>query len=177
MEKKYRRKITAIDFRDKRFGWAKHFESVYMSKHRHSTSVFRNLFYNHYILRPSCHICPFANMNRYGDITLADAWGIEKTTSKFNDDKGCSLIILNNEKGREIFNKIADKLIFEMASIDDYLQPNLQHPSYKPSDRKSFWNLFEEKGFSAITDTYGRQKSKFSQIRDCYDIMRGSLRR
>ena len=44
-------------------------------------------------IRPSCGDCDFKGIPRQSDITLADFWGIE---SKLDDDKGTSLVLINN---------------------------------------------------------------------------------
>ena len=41
-----------------------------------SSEVFKNLFYGHTILRPSCYECPYKSIYREGDISIADYWRI-----------------------------------------------------------------------------------------------------
>lgn len=36
-----------------------------------------------------------------GDITIADYWGIEKVAPEFDDNKGVSLVLVNNEAGKK----------------------------------------------------------------------------
>lgn len=174
IEKRFHRKVTAVDFRNKKYGWRSHYETVYMGKHSFSSSVFRILFYKHYILRPSCYICPFANLDRCSDITLGDAWGIQNIASKFNDDKGCSLLILNSKHGRELFKSIADKIDSEEICIDDFMQPNLKQPSYRPKDREQFWNEFKQRGFSAVYEKYGKL-SKKDRIKERLNMLYHSI--
>lgn len=68
---------------------------------------FTTLFYKHIIIRKSCGKCPYANMKRPSDITLADFWGWERTDTEINkDDKGVSLVLVNTEKGRKFLIKL-----------------------------------------------------------------------
>ena len=53
--------------------------------------------------RECCYNCKYANTNRVGDITIGDFWGIEKEIPAFYDDKGVSVIIINNNKGLDFF--------------------------------------------------------------------------
>lgn len=57
--------IKEFNFRDKRFGWESHYEtSIFEDGTELTTQFFRNLFYGHNILRPSCHNCNYANIHR-----------------------------------------------------------------------------------------------------------------
>jgi coenzyme F420-reducing hydrogenase beta subunit len=165
MKKKYGDEIQAIDFRDKRYGWKAHFESVKIGGKWRTTSVFRILFYKHLILRPSCHRCPYANLNRVGDITIGDAWGIETANPSWNDDKGASLVIVNSEKGKMYFEKVQEHLKILNINIYDYLQPNLVAPTESSKEREAFWHDLNEKEFEQILPKYTKQSRK-RQIKD-----------
>lgn len=154
IENRRLRKVSAVDFRDKRFGWRSHYETVYLGRQRYSAPYFRILFYKHYILRPSCYVCPFASLDRSGDITIGDAWGIQRTASRFNDDRGCSLVFLNSERGRELFDSVADTIDAEEIDINNFIQPNLKQPSFRPQDREQFWEAFQQGGFPAVCRKY-----------------------
>ncbi len=120
--------------------------------------IFTYLFYQHIMLRPSCGKCHFTNTRRPSDITIADYWGWQKTAPDINkDDKGVSLILVNTEKGREIFNAIKDRMTVIPANLEDCLQPNLQHPSvFNPKWRK-FEHDYERKGFEYVMRKYGKE--------------------
>ena len=117
--------------------------------------VFKNLFYNHHILRPCCYKCPYKDIMHPGDITIGDYWGIDRAVPGFNDNKGVSLVLINNEKGQRLFNTIKDRLIYQDAKIEDSLQPPLKSPFDKPENRECFWNDLNEKPFKYIAKKYG----------------------
>ena len=74
-----------------------------------SSRVFKELFYGHTVLRPSCYECPYKSVMHPGDITIADYWGIEKAAPEFDDNKGVSLVLVNNEAGEEAFEKVKER--------------------------------------------------------------------
>ena len=76
-------------------------------------------YLNNCYIRESCFNCRFKGKDRVGDITLGDFWGINKIDKSLDDDKGTSLILINTENGKEIFNKIKSDLIFKEESIDN----------------------------------------------------------
>ena len=155
MENKYRGKVSSVNFRDKRYGWMAHFESVIINGRIRVADYYRAIFYKHYSLRPSCFDCPYANTNRKADITIADAWGVDRKHYFFNDDKGVSLVILNTEKGVSYFERAKEQLEIIEVQLDEYMQPNLRNPSNRPDDREGFWNDFVERGFEYISYKYG----------------------
>ena len=117
---------------------------------------FTYTFYKHIMFRRSCGVCPYANTKRPSDITIADFWGWEKTDPDINkDDKGVSLVLVNTEKGRELFEAIKDRMTVIPAKLEDCLQPNLQHPSVIHPQRMDFERDYEQKGFLYVMKKYG----------------------
>lgn len=118
---------------------------------------FTYLFYQHIMFRHSCGKCHFTNTKRPSDITIADYWGWEKTAPDMNkDDKGVSLVLVNTEKGRELFDKIKDRMTVVPARLEDCMQPNLQHPSVIHPKRMEFERDYQRKGFEYVMRKYGR---------------------
>lgn len=117
---------------------------------------FTFLFYRHIIFRHSCGKCHFTNTVRPSDITLADFWGWERTKPDFNkDDKGVSLLLINTEKGRRLFELAKKDLNVFPAKLEDCLQPNLVHPTRVHPARMKFEKLYAKKGFVAAMKRYG----------------------
>ena len=114
------------------------------------------LFYRHIMFRKSCGICPFANTNRPSDITLADFWGWENNVPNMNDDdKGVSLVILNTEKGKKIFDFSKHNLEIKEVILANSLQKNLRHPTIIHPLREQFEKDYIERGFKYIINKYG----------------------
>lgn len=155
--RKNRSKCVSVDFRDKkRFGWAAHKETLHFENGKDvSSEVFKNLFYGHEILRPSCYKCPYKSILHPGDITIADYWGIENAAPGFSDNKGVSLVLVNNDLGDRWFNKVTDKLEYVKCRIEDSMQPPLKAPFKRPQDRAVFWEEFQTKDFTYIAKKYG----------------------
>ena len=155
-------KIKHINFRDKQFGWNSHTETLEFETKKVSTEYYKELFYSHYVLRPSCFNCQFANMDRISDITIGDFWGIDEENKEFNDNKGVSLVIVNTKKGEKLIQEILDDIHF--ITIDtksqNYLQANLQKPSEAPENINQFWEEYKNYGFNYIIEKYGKYPKK-----------------
>lgn len=108
------------------------------------------------MFRKSCGKCHFTNLHRPSDITIADFWGWEKTSPDFNkDDKGCSLIFINTEKGKILFESVKDRLSYFPAKVENCLQPNMIHPSVIHPKREQFEEEYAKKGFKYVYFKYG----------------------
>lgn len=154
--------IVSYNFRDKKWSW-KRFNSLvsfknnvqYIGKWEEDPwmrGFLRNLF-----LRPSCHHCKFSNMNRQGDITLADYWSYTCKKGEIdNKDTGCSLILLNSIKGHVAFNLCCSKMFYYPISIDEARKCNPALNNSFPENplRNQFWKDFNSLEFSDIVRKY-----------------------
>lgn len=168
MEKRYKAKCKNFDFRNKTdFGWAAHTETLYFKNGKKVNSeIFRTLFYGHNILRPACYQCPYKSVKHPGDITIADFWGIDKAVPGFNDNKGVSLVLVNNEKGEQMLDLVKDVLLMHEAKLEDCIQPPLKAPFQKPDERERFWQDFAERDFGYIAKKYA-EYSFAMRLRKC----------
>ena len=129
-----------------------------------STRVFTNLFYSHEILRPSCYKCPYKSVMHPGDITIADYWGIEKAAPEFDDNKGVSLVLVNNNVGEKVLVCVKDMLLLKQTSIENAMQRSFIQSESCPEMRNRFWRDFERRSFSYIVRRYGGQMPFWRKI-------------
>jgi coenzyme F420-reducing hydrogenase beta subunit len=159
LERKH--KVANYFFRSKIIGWHESKELVEYSndKFDYKTTFFQKhkvLFYSCLILRPSCHVCRFTSINRVSDITMADFWGIEKSMPDFDDNKGISLVLVNSDKGKSVFDKISESLIVRPSNASECLQPQLQQPVITSPLRNSFWEDYYRFGYKYICKKYAK---------------------
>lgn len=161
LENKYNKKIISYKFRTKDYGWKGHNEKAIFEDGT-TTSEYGNKYMNIYkelygslnIIRPSCFECQFSKKERYSDITMGDFWGIEKHDKKFADNTGTSLVIINTEKGKEIFEQIKEAFIFKEEILDICENPQLRAPTRYPKNREKFWQEYFKKGYKYIAKKY-----------------------
>lgn len=155
-EKRKNSLIKSVDFRNKKdYGWHAHVETlIFENGEKVNSRIFTDLFYGHNILRPSCYECPYKTIMHPGDITIADYWGIEKAAPEFDDDKGVSLVLINNDVGKKYFEAVKETVRWKATKIEDSMQPPLKAPFPKPKERTEFWTDFNSKGFTYILKKY-----------------------
>lgn len=156
LETRYKSEIVMACFRDKKFGWASHMESfVFANRQQIYRKTFRVLFYANYIIRESCANCPYANLQRVGDITIGDFWGWTKNHSEFNDDNGLSLVLVNSKKGERLFQDIQSDIHFIASDTIECLQPQLRAPIRFPKNWDAFVRDYTKHGFEYVAKRYG----------------------
>jgi len=168
-----------VNFRDKRNGWKKYGFAAKLSPSegdKNSVSppqkpeelfyepMAENLFMRYFLkdmgLRPSCYACPAKSGKCGSDITLGDFWGIWKTHPEFDDDKGTSLVLVNTEKGRKLFELL--KVNHIRATYSEALagNPALVRSPKISTNVNLFWTLYHKKGLKAISVVLKRMQPK-----------------
>ena len=112
------KKMENVSFRDKTNGWLDFYMKVNDYKASHSKDPFMTAFLTNNILRPSCYECKFKTKDRISDITLADLWGASSIVPEMDDDKGISLLVINSNKGLNLFEKVKSDLVMKEISLD-----------------------------------------------------------
>ena len=104
----------------------------------------------------SCGICHYTTLVRPSDITIGDFWGIERTDSEFAaDNKGCSLVLCNTEKGKSLFEIVRHQMNILNAHLKNVMQHNLYKPAHLPTYRIDLENDYKKIGFKKTMKKYG----------------------
>lgn len=156
IEAKKHGRIYSYLFRDKSVGgWScsssssssfkriKDGEKVFLPRSNDMSAYF-NAFISGNLMRYVCYRCPFANIHRISDITLADCWGIDKIVPDFpNMKKGVSTVLINTQKGKDVWENICDKTICRQILETDAVSnnANLHQASKLPEGRATCYNL------------------------------------
>lgn len=169
--------ITGISFRDKTNGWKKYGfrlryaafkatentvsaplykeEKVLLKPFRNN--IFMQGFLANLYLRPSCYACAARSGKSESDISIADFWGVQKFYPEFDDDKGVGLILINSEKGKDIYNIVDAQNV--VATYEQGLKGNpcLEHSVMQTNDRNVFWKNFSTRDMRFVGHLYKKQ--------------------
>ncbi len=155
VEQKVHKKLVSIDMRNKKKGWSHAFYYYYyfadgtsLGDDKLGVAHWGKLFFSGLITRPSCNQCRFTNLRRTGDITVADYWDDSNKRPDTYSNKGTSLVIINTQKGREIYDTIKTNVDFWVLTESEAMQPCLQHPHAANPKRELFWTFYNKHGFS-----------------------------
>ncbi len=161
LSNKYNSKVEKIFFRTKENGWGKNQLKIIFKNQKIYEKVnfmdpYLLSFAKNIYLRPSCHICPFSNINRTSDITLGDYWGVAKYHPGMDDDKGTSLVLINTKKGEKIFEKCKSSLNYIQSNIDWGIAGNtcLVKPCIPHKERENFFKVLNSQPFEKVLNKY-----------------------
>ena len=161
LECKYGAPTKQISFRDKSRGWKQAslcltFQNGTTYSHRLYDDPYGIGFGNFLYQRPSCHECIFRNFMNKGDITLGDFWGVGTRKQDLDDDRGTSLVLINSQKGFDMFKSCSDKLHFAECELDHAMigNPRLESSPQPSSERAFFFRDIEVMPFDAIISKY-----------------------
>lgn len=196
LEKKCNTKISTLGFR-KLDGWV-YKTSIVANDKKKSLFGIENLYMYAFdrgsIFRQSCYTCPFANIPRQGDLTIADYWGIGRHGNKFNKSTmaGVSLILVNNTKGDKVLHKsisivphYIEKRNLQEAIVEN---GNLIAPSSLCQDRHEMITAFLDPeisleeinnrfslvphGIAYTIKKYAVQLGVIDYVKECYSILK-----
>lgn len=139
-------RLKNVEFRDQSNGW-RHYNIRYdfvdkTVKVPRLKDPYLTLFLQDMSLRPSCYDCRMRSGCSGSDITLGDLWSVAQTAPKMNDDKGVSGVLINTEKGLELWENIAENLTVMRLTPADVAKDNggfAQKPTPKPEKREEFF--------------------------------------
>ncbi len=165
IEEKKATKIVNVSFKDKRRGWLLPYAVANDEKGREfDLCDYMTLYNKGLIMREECHACPFASLDREGDVTVGDFWSVQKTYPSFYNPDGVSSVLCNTEKGRALFLKVIDKFNTIPISLEDCLQPNMKRPTLKAPLYDRFWSDYDAKGLPYVIRKYA-SKTLVDRIR------------
>jgi coenzyme F420-reducing hydrogenase beta subunit len=151
IERRYKSDLRLYSFREKMQGSAKVVSVfTFADGKRRVTPLtqtsFGSGFSTDLFLRPSCYRCIYRNINRLGDISLGDYWGLGNDSSLYqHKQKGVSLVLLNSIKGKSLFESICGNLLFEERTIEEAVSHNsaLKNKTTQNCNRARFFAVYK----------------------------------
>lgn len=130
-------------------------------------------FLNSLFFRECCYACPYACPERVADLTLADHWAMgESPDPEMKASKGLSTILVNTDRGRDMFESASEYMVHERRPLAEALRNGqFIRPSVKPSGHDVFFACMKEGGYEKACRKYlpaYMRKMLFHEIRSRY---------
>lgn len=143
-------KPIAVSFRNKENGWEDYTLAIDTESEKvrspGRTDPYIRAFISGLISRKSCFDCRFKDGKSKRDITLADCWGVKSFAPAAYDKNGVSLVFLNTEKGKKLFESVSEQCSFTpvdyQAATDK--NPAALYPSNCHRNRKKFMSGYKK---------------------------------
>lgn len=156
------KEIEKVDFRDKKFySWSTptvvYLKDGTVKKSAWDKGTWYKGFLGGVINRINCFSCVYARAERISDITLADCWQVHRINPQFDDRKGTSLVLVNSEKGKRIFDLLRPEMtLCERIPLEEIRKYNgqLNFPTPAHRSRRFFFSHLEKLGYHAAL-SYG----------------------
>ena len=155
IEKRKGKSLQVVRFRNKVTGWKdSHFTTVYTDGSVDSAPLFATEFGRAFgralFLRPSCHTCAYTSMNRPGDFTLGDFWGLRPDELPEQQERGVSLLLVNTPHGSHLFDQLPLARQAFPAERAIAGNPRLACPIQRPADRAAFFAAYALEPFDQV---------------------------
>lgn len=161
MEAKYKAKAYFVSYRSKKKEWKRLYINLKFDNNKEyfksaTFDPYMQLFLGNMSQRSSCFHCPFTTTNRQGDISLGDFWGIGRNHPELDDDKGISMILLNTNKGEEMFRAIKNDIDSFGNNINQAIAGNkvLVENIHGEEKRNHFYADYVSQGLHGALEKY-----------------------
>ena len=152
--KKFGGKIIYYGFRDKDIsGWSCGGIAIAKTKTKTKTKTNPSSldpYYYHFLkgttYRECCYNCNYCQKERVSDITIGDYWGIKKEHPHFYSPNGVSCLLINTEKGRNLWNLVSNDFFYLESSFENIAKynHNLKYPTKRISLRDTIYQHIDE---------------------------------
>lgn len=161
-------KVISFTFRDKSKGWTNYSTRFILKNGREYNCITKeDPFFHGFIcdlyLNKSCYNCRFSRLPRVGDITIGDFW---KITEDLFDERGVSVILVNNEKGESIINNLKEEgkiTLFEKTLTSAASgNPRIESGYLRMRDqREECLNSLDKSNFDEVYDKYIKNLKRY----------------
>lgn len=170
-----RRKVKNLSFRDKTNGWGLSGRVTFERKSKEYSkplyvgeSSYYSAFLNSDIYRENCYSCKYAKLDRVGDLTIGDYWGIgeqhpellKQNGGEIDEKNGVSCILVNTQKGKSVIQKYKDALKLYESEPQKIAKTNKQllSPSQKGKNRGQILTDYRNGGYKAVEKAYRKRR-------------------
>ena len=153
------KKITDLQFKAKEpWGWHAGTNAKFEDGTSYSVPLERCPYFIAYLKciskNTTCGQCQFNKLPRQADLSIGDFWGINKYNPDYNDQKGTSEILVNNEHGKALLDKLKKSAkLLEPVPLDIALNGNhvMRKPYRMHKNRDYFFKHLDDMDFSKLT--------------------------
>lgn len=161
-------KVLNYTFRDKSLGWSKYkIKAKLEDSSTYECITRQDPFFQGFICdlysNMPCYECKFSTVPRVGDITLGDFW---KISDDLMDERGVSVVLVNNTKGMALLNAIEKEGRVELypKTLEDAIKGNPRiHDGHLKMrvKREEILSKVNKEGFEYIMENYINKTERY----------------
>ena len=164
-------KVDFVNFRSKKHGWRRYCVEYYsrgklLSRKEHDHDKFFAAFNSTKIYNRACYSCDFNTIPRKGNLSLGDNWAAELSKS---DDMGVSIILVNDQQGRNLFDKVLSMGVIhaESVKLEDVIGNcyRIDNSSRDmPKERETILSEIREDNFNEVYKKYFPSRPLYKKV-------------
>ena len=159
------KKLVDLKFKAKKpWGWHAGVNATFSDGSKYSKIIEEDLFYVAYIQglskNNSCGTCKFNRLPRQGDITIGDFWRVQDFDKALNDNKGTSVVLINNEHGEFLFKSVENKFTVSREVPISYAKAGngiISYPYKLHDKRDEFFEKLDSTDFGELVNMYRKK--------------------
>lgn len=111
---------------------------------------------NKFYIRKCCTQCQYKGFPRIADISLGDFWGLGKKYPELDQDKGTSVVLINSQKGKFLYESILNNINSYDKNIEEALPGNFALMNSPKLDERvnEFYIDIDKMPFDELIDKY-----------------------
>ena len=153
------KKLNRLEFKQKTpWGWHAGINAHFTDGTTYQKPLESDMYFIAYLKSISknttCGKCVSNKLPRQGDLTIGDFWGIPKYDEEMSDLKGTSVVLVNNKKAEEFFEKLKSGMKkvkeepLEVAIRGNHI---IKGPYRLHKNREEFFEYFDRMDFTSLT--------------------------
>lgn len=153
------KKLNRLEFKQKTpWGWHAGINAYFTDGTTYQKPLESDMYFIAYLKSISknttCGKCVSNKLPRQGDLTIGDFWGIPKYDEEMSDLKGTSVVLVNNKKAEEFFEKLKSGMKkvreepLEVAIRGNHI---IKGPYRLHKNREEFFEYFDRMDFTSLT--------------------------
>ena len=152
------KKMTRLEFKAKEpWGWYAGINAYFEDGTKYSKGSGVDPYFKAYLQNISknivCGVCKVNRLPRQGDLSIGDFWRVSEFDPSLNDNKGTSVVLVNNPKGKSIFDKLKEAMaVVREAPLNIAIKGNgiIEHPYPVHKNRGIFFKNFDKLPFDVL---------------------------
>ena len=149
LEDAFHDKVVGYEFRNKKHGWNFGEICITLKSGRQIRRIgeedpYFSGFARNVFLCESCYSCPYARLARVSDLTIGDCWRVATSHPQYDDGRGTSLLLINTDRGRVLFDEVTKSKSCRYGLYDVELARLRNAPLMDPAVKSSVFQKFKE---------------------------------
>lgn len=153
------KELARLEFKEKEpWGWHAGVNAYFSDGTKYSRPLETDMYFIAYLKSLAkntiCGKCVSNKLPRQGDLTIGDFWGIANYDKEVYDKKGTSVVLVNNQKAVDFFEKLKPmmtKVKEEPLAVAVKGNRIIEGPYRLHKNREQFFSHFDKLDFSSLT--------------------------